>query len=279
MTSPSFGRAKSTKMNVESMFTTPIAGRASEDVALQIEAAIVDRKITPGDRLPSERELQAAFGTGRGVIREALHVLKHKGLIEVKKGARGGSFVRRVQAAEVSDSLALFLKLNDIRPQALIEFRESIDRTITILAICRASDADKKALLDATVTLSTALRESEPDLEAVWEMDRELNLRLARMTRNPILELIMQAMQLGLSSYDHTLYADPDYRNKTADNWYKTALYINRGEPAKALAYISYHYLMLQSCLDEKVGDANQDKDPFLSETATGTIGKSHLSR
>ncbi len=241
-------------MNVESIFTPPTAGRASEDVALQIEAAIVDGKFTPGDRLPSERELQAAFGTGRGVIREALHVLKQKGLIEVKKGARGGSFVRKVKATEVSDALALFLKLNEIQAEHLIEFRESIDRTITLLAIGRADEDEKRQLLEATEKLEAALKESDPDLVAVWEMDRELNLRLARMTRNPILELIMHAMQLGLSSYDHALYDDEDYRNRTADNWRKTALYIARGEPTKALAYISYHYLMLQTCLEEKNG-------------------------
>ena len=34
-------------------------GRAGEEVALQIEAAILAGQLEPGDRLPSERELPA----------------------------------------------------------------------------------------------------------------------------------------------------------------------------------------------------------------------------
>lgn len=238
-------------VNVETIFKPAAAGRASEDVALQIEAAIVDGKIATGERLPSERELQVSFGTGRGVVREALRVLQHKGLIEVRKGARGGSFVKKVQATDVSDALALFLKLNQVRPEHLIEFRESIDRTITLLAIGRADADEKRALVEGASELEAALKAPAPDLERVWEMDRELNLRLARMARNPILELIMQAIQSGLGSYDHALYQEPDFRIRVADNWCRTAAHIARGEPVKALAYITHHYLMLQECLAE----------------------------
>ncbi|NIQ94115.1 MAG: FadR family transcriptional regulator, partial [Desulfuromonadales bacterium] len=67
----------------------------------------------------------------RGVVREALRALKQKGLIEIRKGARGGAFVKHIEVANVSESLALFLKLNRVSPEHLIEFRESVDQTIT----------------------------------------------------------------------------------------------------------------------------------------------------
>ncbi len=85
-------------------------GRAGEDVALQIEAAILDGTFKPGERLPGERELQSQFHTGRGVVREALGALKQKGLIEIRKGAKGGAVVKNVEMHLVSESLALFLK-------------------------------------------------------------------------------------------------------------------------------------------------------------------------
>ena len=78
-------------MDDKYLFSPAQVGRAGEDVALQIEAAILGEKILPGKSLPSERELQAQFQTGRGVIREAIRALKQKGLIEIRKGApRGG---------------------------------------------------------------------------------------------------------------------------------------------------------------------------------------------
>lgn len=53
-------------MKSDIQFTPVTAGRASENVALEVETAIPDNKIKPGEHLPSERELKVQFGTGRG---------------------------------------------------------------------------------------------------------------------------------------------------------------------------------------------------------------------
>jgi DNA-binding FadR family transcriptional regulator len=130
-------------MTRKTIFTPVQIGRAGEDIALQIEAAIFEEKILPGERLPSERELQAQFQCGRGVIREAVRALKQKGLVEIRKGAKGGAYVKQIEVATVSESLALFLKQQHIEPAHISEFRESIDRVITVLAIARAGAAEK----------------------------------------------------------------------------------------------------------------------------------------
>jgi len=96
-------------MKKPSLFSPVNVGRAGEDIALQIEAAIVGAQVVPGERLPSERELQSQFGTGRGVVREALRALKQKGLVEIRKGAKGGAYVKQVEATSFGESLAIFL--------------------------------------------------------------------------------------------------------------------------------------------------------------------------
>ena len=239
-------------MKENPLFSPAQVGRASEDVALQIEAAIMDGRVQPGERLPSERDLHVQFGTSRGVVREALRALKQKGLIEVKKGARGGAFVKEAELHNASESLALFLKLQRISPQSLIEFRESMDRTITTLAISRADAEEKRRLLDKTILLENLLSAEDPDMDAVHELDRKLNIRLAKMTKNPVFEWIMRAVQLGLSSHDDVLYEDHEYRKRTASNWRETAQAIADGQPLQALSYIGYHYVMLQKCIAEK---------------------------
>lgn len=235
--------------NANAIFSPAQVGRAGEDIALQIEAAIVGSKIQPGERLPSERELQVQFHTGRGVIREALGALKQKGLIEIRKGAKGGAFVKQVEMTLVSESLALFLKQRQVNPDYLIEVRETVDRTITTLAIARGTLEEKEQLVAGAERLLAELKASDPDMVAVFELDRDLNLLLAQMTQNPVFEWIMRAMQSGLSSYDHSLYTDPEYREKTAMNWLETARGIAEGEPMRALSVIGYHYLMLRNCL------------------------------
>ncbi|PIE69996.1 MAG: GntR family transcriptional regulator [Deltaproteobacteria bacterium] len=238
--------------NGKIVFMPAQVGRAGEDVALQIEAAILDGRIQPGESLPSERELQAQFQTGRGVIREALKSLKQKGLIETRKGTRGGAFVKQMDVALVSESLSLFLKQNPVDPSRLIEFRESLDRTIAQLAISRATQGEKDALVTAAEAFETALGAKDVDQATLGEMDRNLNIQFAKMTHNPLFEFIMRAMQLGFSSHDYALYEDPEFREKTISNWRDTAVEIRNNEPLKALSCIGYHYVLLQRCIDEK---------------------------
>jgi len=248
------------------MFIPVQAGRASEEVALQIEAAIMDGRLSPGERLPSEREMQSQFGTGRGVIREAIKILKQKGLLEVKKGAKGGAYIRQLDVDNVSESLALFLKQHPVEPEKLIEFRETLDRAITQLAIAQADQTEKDELVKEALRLEAMLLEDEPDFTVSSELDRQLNIMLARMARNPLFEWVMHAIQMGFNSHDYALYEDKAYRERAAANWSNTAKAIAQGELMRALGFIGYHYVLLRQCIDEKATLTNEPDAEFLQK-------------
>ena len=55
--------------------------RAWRVVLEHIERDLLDGRIGPGDRLPSERDLASGLGVGRSSVREALRVLEVLGLI------------------------------------------------------------------------------------------------------------------------------------------------------------------------------------------------------
>lgn len=248
------------------LFIQVSIGRVSEEIVLQIEAAILDGRLKAGERLPSEREMQTQFGTGRGVIREAIKILKQKGLLEVRKGTKGGAYVKQLEVANVSESLALFLKQHQVSPETLIEFRESMDRAITTLAIARSSSEEKKELLKEALRFEATLGEAEPDLTSTSEHDRKLNIMLARMAKNELFEWVMRALQMGFSSHDFALYEDASYRAKAASNWSNTARAVAEGEPMKALSFIGLHYALLRQCVEERKGDAASKNAPFLDE-------------
>lgn len=253
-----------TTHNTSSLFLPVQAGRASEEVALQIEAAIVDGRLPSGERLPSEREMQSQFGTGRGVVREAIKILKQKGLLEVRKGAKGGAYVRELDVTNVSESLALFLKQHPVDPERLIEFRETMDRTITKLALAHGTLKEKDELLEEAMRLEILLREEEPDLLVTSELDRQLNIMLARMARNPLFEWVMHALQMGFSSHDYALYQDPEFRERAAANWSDTARALRDGQLMRALGFISHHYILLRQCIAQS-GMSSQDAE-FLQD-------------
>ncbi|WP_045212776.1 FadR/GntR family transcriptional regulator [Desulfonatronovibrio magnus] len=233
-------------MMTNNLFEPVKAGRAGEDIALQIQAAILAGKITPGQRLPSERELQNLFKTGRGVVREALQVLKQKGLIDILKGSKGGAYVKNLEVVNVSESFALFLRQNQTDSMQIIEFRESLDYVITDLAIARGTKKEKEMLIEKTDMLAETVKADGQSLESLVELDRELNILFAQMTKNPIFEWIMRAIQLGFSSMDNALYEDAEYRAYAVENWQHTAKEIAASDPIKAKSYISYHYLILR---------------------------------
>lgn len=63
-----------------------------EQVASNLRAAIRSRKLAPGEKLPTHKELTEAFGFARATIQRALRILEDEGLIVSRKGS--GVFVR-----------------------------------------------------------------------------------------------------------------------------------------------------------------------------------------
>jgi GntR family transcriptional regulator len=62
-------------------------------IIAQIEQAIVEGDLAPGDRLPPERALAEEHGVSRMTVRQALQSLEARGLLRRAIGRNGGSFV------------------------------------------------------------------------------------------------------------------------------------------------------------------------------------------
>jgi GntR family transcriptional regulator len=65
----------------------------SRRIAAELRAAIESGELTAGQKLPSERDLAARYGTARNTAREAVRLLEAAGLVDVEHGS--GVFVRR----------------------------------------------------------------------------------------------------------------------------------------------------------------------------------------
>src|SRR6202163_4457509 len=78
-----------------------------EEVAQQIERLIL-RKLRPGDKLPSERELAEMLKVSRSSIRDAIRGLELRGLVEPRQGA--GTIVCEVSADSLVNPFGNALK-------------------------------------------------------------------------------------------------------------------------------------------------------------------------
>ncbi|MEY4181002.1 MAG: HTH-type transcriptional regulator LutR [Planctomycetota bacterium] len=87
----------------------------------QIKKYIVERKLTPGDRLPTETQLAETLGISRLSLREATKALEFLGIVESKPGV--GLTVGRIDMGRVTEHLGFHAGLLDVDPQQLIDSR------------------------------------------------------------------------------------------------------------------------------------------------------------
>lgn len=116
--------------------------RVFEGVCEQIKLKLVNGELRPGDRLPAERDLAVEFGVGRPAIREALRTLEITGIVETKKGVKGGAFVREGSPEMLTQSLQHLVMLGHITQFSLAEARMQIHGIVIRLACERGETED-----------------------------------------------------------------------------------------------------------------------------------------
>ncbi len=120
--------------------------KTSELVAREIVRDIVERRLSPGEMLPSEQVMLERYGVGRPALREALRVLEVHGLLRMKPGPGGGPVVGTVTAAAFGEMASLFFRLSGTTYRELIEARLELEPMAARLAALR-QDADGLARL------------------------------------------------------------------------------------------------------------------------------------
>ena len=88
----------------------------AEIVARRLSDAIALGLLPDATQLPSESDLAARFGVATVTVREALTTLRHRGLVETRRGRGGGSFVT---APPDPAAAALLDRLAEVSPRDL----------------------------------------------------------------------------------------------------------------------------------------------------------------
>ena len=130
-----------------------VVDRLSDRLAARLAEQIRAGALGPGDRLPTEQQLAAAHGVSRTVVREAVHQLKSKSLVQSRQGS--GVFV---SAPPAHHPLAFDPSVLD-SVQAVVhvvEVRRVLEGEIAALAAERATRAQIAALRRALKAIDAA---------------------------------------------------------------------------------------------------------------------------
>ena len=147
-------------------------------LAAHFERLIATNELVPGSRLPSERDLAETFDVSRSTLREAMHELEGKRLIERRPG-RGTTVLAVHGASEDFRSLAT----EDASAAYAAELREIIEPSIAALAASRATASNLLQLSDVLDRSGENLLQAES-----LRLDVEFHTLLARAAQNPLLE-------------------------------------------------------------------------------------------
>jgi GntR family transcriptional regulator, transcriptional repressor for pyruvate dehydrogenase complex len=173
------------------LFTPVSTGRVSADIVEQIKQAIQEGRLTPGDQLPSERELTKQLGVSRVSVRDALRMLEAYGLIEVRVGARGGAFVTAPAPNLVGEGMAHMLLLASVAPPDVTELRLIFELALLPLACERRTDEDLEDLDAICDRAEATLQAGAYDVA----LSAEFHTRLAGATHNNAIALFAESFQ------------------------------------------------------------------------------------
>jgi DNA-binding FadR family transcriptional regulator len=143
--------------------------------------------------LGSEAELLEKHGVSRAVFREAIRIVDHHGVAEMRRGPGGGLVVSSPDLDAMVRAVSLQLRFENIKPDQVIEARRALEVECARLAAKRI-DTVGRAELEAFLAaeeerISKTRRAGRPkgDLPS-----HDFHLLLADLTGNPAMRLFVQ---------------------------------------------------------------------------------------
>lgn len=143
----------------------------------EIETFIFDKRLAPGDRLPTVRELARQIGVSLTVVREAIASLKANGIVNTRQGA--GIFVsdgvRSTGAHQLSGD---FSRISNIVES--LELRMAVEIKVAGLAAERRSMAQEMRIHEAFAKMEDALKVGVSSVRA----DFDFHMSIAEAANN-----------------------------------------------------------------------------------------------
>ena len=171
-------------------------------LVLRFQQMLSDGVLTPGARLPPERELAAHFQVARSSLRQALKVLEIMGVITQKVG--DGSYLNRDASSVLAVPMEFLFLLDDTTVQELTELRFLMEPALAAKAAERANSDDIARLRQSITDLEHSERDRvklvASDLlfhRAIFEASgNRLTGRLFHTIHRAMLNMIMVTSQL-----------------------------------------------------------------------------------
>jgi DNA-binding FadR family transcriptional regulator len=225
--------------------------RLSDQIAETLEAMIANGRLSPGERLPSERDLAARLEVSRPSLREAIQKLNSKGLLSTRRG--GGTYVsENLEPSFVSPLLSLLRQQPESRFDVL-EIRHALEGMAAYYAALRGTDGDKENIRRHFDAMQAKHGSPDPMDEA--RADAEFHLSIVEASHNLVLLHVMRGLfTLLQSSISHNLdklYTLPRVFDPLNHQHERLMNAIIEGDPGKARTAAQEHLIFVEESLQQ----------------------------
>jgi GntR family transcriptional repressor for pyruvate dehydrogenase complex len=210
--------------------------RFFEKVANSIQREILLGNLAPDDRLPSETELARQFNVGRSAVREALKVLELTGLLYVKRGHNGGTFVKPPDPADAF-SAHTPIGVAVTGWEQLMEARKLIEVRTAELAAGRADDDEIEGLEDCLGRMRQVVNTPARFIEE----DVEFHLRIAEAAKNEVFLNMVSSVRTALKNETNDLIAQDGTIEQILEDHATICRCIAERDPAEAGQAMGLH--------------------------------------
>jgi DNA-binding FadR family transcriptional regulator len=184
------------------------ASKAGQRLAQRIEADILRTGQGAGDRLGSELELIAHYGTSRTLFREAVRLLEHDGICAMRRGPGGGLYVVEMDSNAVSHAAALWLHFTDAPVADLYEVRKVLETRCAAWAAERIDGAGAARLQQSRLAEERAA--TEGDADAFAAAVNEFHVTVAEVAGNAVAVLFVRVLSELNHAYTGTVAYSPE---------------------------------------------------------------------
>lgn len=217
----------------------------------QILASIRDGRLPPGSALPAERVLAGQLQVSRGSLREAIRVLEHAGVLDVRVGS--GTYVTQESGSDTAVLRARAAVIGEHSPLDLVVARAAVEPVCAEHAARSHHPSDLDAI-EAAVAEQAELTTNGAD---PTEADNAFHLAVAVASHNGVLV----ALQRTLNDLMHEqTWSDLKSRSRS------------RSQAAEA--YLEHHRLVLEAIRKRDPRRAGQLMAMHLSAIETGLLAE-----
>ena len=223
-----------------------------ERIRLEILRVLEARKLAPGDRLPSERDLAMTLRVSRPSVREAVRSLQAEGRLIVKHGS--GVFVAE---PTVQRTLRESMARLDHSLSELFSMREVLEVPAARWAAERQDKERLEAVQEALRRLNDAVEQQPRNFDLLQSLDAEFHVRIVQAAGNRLLEqsqgVLNDLLQTGMQT---TLEIDGRLERSREEHELIMAALL-AAKPAQAAKAAQTHVRNVRRAANKRIAEAS----------------------